>query len=645
MGITTDHVSSRTPMGATLVADGATFRVWAPRARDVYLVGSFVDEQVWGAQADHRLVPGPAGQWSGFRRGVRDGDQYKFWVVGEGTSGFKRDPYARELSSSPPYPSSNCVVRSANGYQWRATSWRPPAFSALILYQLHIGTFAGADAARQAGTFLDAIGRLGYLRDLGVTAIQLLPFVEFASPRSLGYDGSDIFSPEMDYTLEGPAAHAYLQMVNGELTRVGAAPTTRAEIEVPINQLKLLVDLCHLNGIAVLLDVVYNHAGYQVRGIGESLYFFDRAAGSDPDNSLYFMDRDHTGPVFAFWNEQVRQFLIDNADFFVREYRVDGLRYDQTSVIDTESRGPGWIFLQHCTGTVRHTDPAVCQAAEYWPRNPFVTESPAIGGAGFDVAWNDGFREAVRAAIATASAGEHASVDLDWVAREIVNPGFRDGWRAVNYLESHDEIYRDREPRVARLADPSDSRSWYARSRSRVGAALVLTSPGMPMLFMGQEILEDKNWSDDPANHPDTLIWWDGLFRGEKAMVDMHRCVRDLVALRRSLDALQYGHTRVFHVDTLGRVMAFHRWIEGRGEDVVVISSLRDRNHYGYRIGLPQPGRWREVFNTDVYDNWVNPRVAGNGGSIETSPAPLHGFAQSAELVLPANAVIVLMRA
>lgn len=149
------------------------------------------------------------------------------------------------------------------------------------------------------------------------------------------------FSPEMDYTLEGPAAHAHLQMVNGELARVGAALTTRAEIEVPINQLKLLVDPCHLNGIAVMLDVVYNHAGYQVRDISDSLYFFDRAAGTDPNNSLYFMDRDHTGPVFAFWNAQVRQFLVDNADFFVREYRVDGLRYDQTSVIDTESRGAG----------------------------------------------------------------------------------------------------------------------------------------------------------------------------------------------------------------------------------------------------------------------------------------------------------------
>ncbi|MCC7547385.1 MAG: hypothetical protein IT532_06445 [Burkholderiales bacterium] len=341
MPITMSHISPHTPMGSMLVADGATFRVWAPRAQDVYLAGSFADEQVWSARSDHRLTPDGRGYWSGFHRGVREGDQYKLWVVGQGSSGFKRDPYARELSSSPPYPASNCVVRDPNTYRWRATVWRPPPYSDLVLYQLHVGTFGGTDPSRHPGTFLDTIARPGYLRDLGVTALQLLPIVEFASPRSLGYDGSDLFSPEMDYTLEGPAAHAHLQMVNGELARVGAALTTRAEIEVPINQLKLLVDPCHLNGIAVMLDVVYNHAGYQVRDISDSLYFFDRAAGTDPNNSLYFMDRDHTGPVFAFWNAQVRQFLVDNADFFVREYRVDGLRYDQTSVIDTESRGAG----------------------------------------------------------------------------------------------------------------------------------------------------------------------------------------------------------------------------------------------------------------------------------------------------------------
>lgn len=645
MGITADHISANTPMGATLVADGATFRVWAPRARQVFLVGRFADEAVWSARADHRLNAGLDGYWSGFRRGVREGDHYKFWIVGDGSAGFKRDPYARELSTAPPYPNSNCVVRSADSYQWRASDWRPPGFADLILYQLHIGTFASLRPAEKVGCFLDVIRRLDYLRDLGVTGLQLLPIIEFSSPRSLGYDGSDLFSPEMDYTLEGAEPHGYLNLVNEHFAAADASPSSAAEIEVPINQLKILIDLCHLKGMAVFLDVVYNHAGYQVRDQDESIYFFDRAAGTHPNDSLYFMDRDHTGPVFAFWKPEVRQFLIDNANFFVREYRVDGLRFDQTSVIDTEAAGPGWLFLQHCTGTVRNTDAGVCQVAEYWPRNPFVTESSAAGGAGYDATWNDGLREAVRQAIHAASGGENAVVDLDSVARELVNPGFQDGWRAVNYLESHDEIYRDREPRVARLADSSNAHSWYARSRARVGAGLVLTAPGIPMLFMGQEILEDKNWSDDPGNHPDTLVWWDGLTYGEKPMVDMHRYVRELIGLRRSLDALRYGHTRVFHVDVMGRVIAFHRWIESRGADVVVVASLGERTHHGYRLGLPRVDPWSEVFNSDVYDNWVNPQVSGNGGLIYPAALPWHGFGQSAELVLPANALLVLVPA
>jgi 1,4-alpha-glucan branching enzyme len=608
----------------------------------VFLVGQFADAAVWDARADHALLPSPSGHWMGFRRGVRDGDHYKFWVNGAGTAGFKRDPYARELSSNPPYPHCNCIVRNPDAYRWRATNWRPPDFSDLILYQLHVGTFAAANAG-VAGSFLDVIGQLGYLRDLGITALQLLPVVEFASPRSLGYDGSDIFSPEMDYTLEGAAAHAYLAAVSDALTRAGAAPTSAAEIEVPINQLKLLVDLCHLNGIAVLLDVVYNHAGYQIRGQDESLYFLDRAGGTHPDDSLYFMDRDHTGPVFAFWKSEVRQFLIDNADFFVREYRVDGLRLDHTGVIDREAVGAGWLFLQHCTSTVRATNPRVCQTAEHWPRNAFVTESPNSGGAGFDATWNDGVRESVRSAVAAASQGESGQIDLDWIARELPSPGFREGWRAVNCLESHDEVYRDRNPRVARLADPSNSRSWYGRSRARLATALLMVAPGMPMLFMGQEILEDKNWSDDPDHHPDTLVWWEGLRSGEKPMVDMHRCVRELIGLRRSLDALRYGFTRIVHVDHSGRVLALHRWIEGRGADVIAVACLREQAHFGYRIGLPQPGAWREVFNSDVYDNWVNPQVVGNGGVIESSAIPWNGFAQSAEIAVPPNALVVLV--
>jgi 1,4-alpha-glucan branching enzyme len=159
------------------------------------------------------------------------------------------------------------------------------------------------------------------------------------------------------------------------------------------------------------------------------------------------------------------------------------------------------------------------------------------------------------------------------------------------------------------------------------------------MIFMGQELLEDKQWSDTPSGH--NLLYWDGLTTGDKSMVDFLRFTQDLAQLRSRFAALRGESLHVFHVHVANRVIAFRRWIEGVGRDVVVVGSLREETWHGYAIGFPKAGRWREVFNSDVYDNWVNPIVAGNGGTIEAVSTPMHGFAASAEIVIPANGVVV----
>lgn len=633
-----------TAMGATLRFDGrgAAFRVWAPRARRVHLVGGFGGREDWAPTEANRLFREADGRrWSGFHGQAREGDPYKFWIEGDGSEGFKRDPYARELSTHPPYPNANCLIRSPARYRWRAKDWRPPAFTDLILYQLHVGTFHGPDRPNRVATLLDVALRLDYLADLGVTGLQLLPVVEFSSPRSLGYDGSDLFSPEMDYTLEGDEALGYLPALNARLAALGQPPLDRQEILAPADQLKILVDLAHLHGIAVLLDVVYNHAGFQIKDQDESLWFFDRETNGDPNRSLYFTDRDHTGPVFAYWNADVRQFLIDNAVFFLTEFRCDGLRYDQTSVIDVDGGEGGRRFLRDVTDTTRFVRPETIQIAEYWPRNPNVTAPRGEGGYGFDATWSDGLREALRGAVAQASGGEGAFVDIGAVARELTNPGFRDPWRAVNCVESHDEVYVGREPRVARLADGVDPRSWHGRSRSRAALSLLLAAPGIPMIFMGQEILEDRTWSDNAGFHREHLVDWSRLDSGDRASVDLHRCCREMIATRRRLPALREGAARVFHVDEAARLLALHRWLEG-GEDVVVLFTLAERTRWRHRVGLPRGGRWAEVFNSDVHDHWVNPWAAGNGGAVQAEPHPADGFGWSAEVVVPANAVIVL---
>ena len=179
--------------------------------------------------------------------------------------------------------------------------WRPPDFRDLVIYQFHIGTWYGPHRERRVATFLDVLDRIEYLADLGVNAIEPLPVVEYSTPRSMGYNGSDLFSPEMDY--EVPTTSSTLSRTRQSPAQPERKIAANAGVlAVGINQLKALVDICHHYGIAVILDVVYNHASGDIVGQPESIYFFDRVPGTNPNDSLYFTDQDHTGPVFAFWN-------------------------------------------------------------------------------------------------------------------------------------------------------------------------------------------------------------------------------------------------------------------------------------------------------------------------------------------------------
>jgi 1,4-alpha-glucan branching enzyme len=230
------------------------------------------------------------------------------------------------------------------------------------------------------------------------------------------------------------------------------------------------------------------------------------------------------------------------------------------------------------------------------------------------------------------------------LARSLWPDGFDAHWQFVQGPENHDIVYRGREQRVARLGDPGNPRSWYGRSRARVATAISLTAPGIPMLFMGQEFLEDKQWSDNSDFHNDLLLHWDGLEDGDRQMVDHLRFTRELLQLRWSHPGLRGQGFRVVHAHNENRVLAFHRWVEQVGDDVLVVVHLAPFNRFGYRIGFPAAGEWREIFNSDVFENWVNPDCVGNGGHVSANPQPMHGFEHSAALTLPANSVIVFAR-
>ena len=626
---------------------------WAPLAREVYVAlndPGLTTPAVWQKDPDDLLVKDASGYWGGFFPGVKDGDEYRFYIVGTGSEGFKRDPYARELRFDG-YPECNCIVRDPNTFAWHDQSFRPPDFSDLIIYQFHFGVFYAKDdqgndiRPHRVCKFLDVVDRIEYFADLGVNAIMPLPFQEYQTENSLGYNGTDLFSPEMDYAVRKADLPPYLARVNRLLKAKGHPEITIAQLTGQTNQLKTFIDLCHLYDIAVIADVVYNHAGGPFDK--QSLYFFDRQPEGDNEDSLYFLRDGHAGGlVFAFWKKEVRQFLIDNGKSLLEEYHLDGLRYDQVTVMDEHG---GWFFCQDLTNTLRFVKPKAVQIAEYWGSERWKGVAPPPAGMGFDLGYSDTLRNNLRGAISEAAGGSAARVNLDKV-RDALYLTYKDTGRSTVFqcIENHDLLdfnHGDRQPRIPALADPTNPRSWYARSRAKVATGILLTAPGVPMIFMGQEFLEEKYWTDWQGR-PELLISWDGLEGKDKNMSDQQRFTRELMWLRRRHPALRGEGLNVFHVHNDNRVIAFHRWLPGIGRDVVVVASLNENTFYDhrYRLGFPDGGQWHEVFNSDVYDNFPNPNVQGNHGSVIADGPSRDGMPSSAAITLPANSILIFAR-
>src|SRR5580700_5389515 len=544
--ISQTNILPTTPMGATLVNGGATFRAWAPRATAVYVNGIFGGQAKTGQTGDLLMAKDANGYWTGFIPNAGEGDAYHFWVVGPGSSGYKRDPYARELATDAPFPNCSCLIRSGTAYPWHDSAFVTPDFSNMIVYQLHVGTYAPS-APGVASTFLDVIEKIEYLAALGVNVLQPLPIDEMETDPSMGYNGADYFSPDFPYVVSGQAAlSGYLTTINRLLAAKGFSALALSDITPGPAQLKALVDLCHLYGIAVAFDVVYNHAG-GFQGDDESIYFWDREGvpGQVSNNeSLFFTDVGVVGGLsFALWKQNICQFLIDNASFFINEFHVDAFRYDEISLLLGANQPSGWTFCQSLTNTLRYIKDRLLQNAEYWP-GEFSASVPSIiqpanqGGAGFDTVQHDALRIAIRSAIQSASYGGSSAVDMDAILGSLYPPGLPQAWNAVPCVENHDVVYLGRDVRIPVLADGSNAQSFYARSRSKVATGLLLAAPGIPQLFMGQEFLENRQWCENPGAQSN-LLQWAALSSGNKAMSDQLRFTQDFIRVRWSQPALR----------------------------------------------------------------------------------------------------------
>jgi 1,4-alpha-glucan branching enzyme len=571
------------PLGATPVAGGTVFRVWAPNASQAAVGGSF---NGWSATANP--LARNQGFWQVLVPAATAGSEYKF--VFDGAT-WRTDPRARRQTNSV----GNSVVVNPSSYSWGDAGWVTPYFEDMVIYELHVGSFSGEGdgVSRHPARFRDVVdAHLGHLLELGVNVIELLPIGEFAGDLSWGYNPAFQFAPDSAYG--GP------------------------------DDLKHLVDRCHQHGIAVILDVVYNHmgpsdlAGNLLEYDGEEIYFY-------PEGNGY--RETPWGPRLDYGRVEVRDFIRDNVRYWLEEFHLDGLRIDATDFIKVNAEG--WEVLKDIARAADAVSPKAIVIAEQLPNDPAVSRPIADGGAGLDVQWNDAFHDALRQAIRDAAFGDP---DMGAVAAGVNHFAFPSGTGVVNYIESHDEAAH--QGRISVAADSSNPESEFAYGRSKVAAALVLFASGMPMLLQGQELLESRPFGDARENR----IRWS--LRTEHA--DFFLFIKDAVRLRRTEPALRSSSPQnVFHVNDGANVLAFHRWA-GPGEDLVVVVSLANGDFASYDLGFPLGGEWFEALNGDAAA--YGGANFGNGGRIAATGPPRDGLPHSASIAIPRRGALVFAR-
>ena len=580
-------------------AYGVTFRVWAPNATSVAAAGSF---NGWNATS-HPLSSEGNGWWSRDIAYVQTGSEYRF-VIRNGTATYwKNDARARRLTNSV----GNSIVYNPNAYQWQTGTFAMPAWTELVTYEMHVGTFNVPTGASLPGTFATAQQKLDYLQDLGVNAIALMPASEFSGDISWGYNQAHPYSVESAYG--GPDA------------------------------MKAFVDAAHARGIAVFGDVVYNHFGPQ----DMDLWQYDGWSLNSQGGIFFYQDaRAQTmwGPRPDFGRGEVRTYIRENAMMWLNEFRLDGLRFDGTKFIRLQDfSGPelpdGWSLMQWCNDSADAVSPGKLMIAEDLGENEWMTKGTGAGGAGFDTQWDGAFAFPVRAAI---EASSDSARDM-FAVRDAIRKSFNASMQQrIIYTESHDEVANGRQ-RVPEQIWPNNAGSWFSRKRSTLGAALVMTSPGIPMIFQGQELLEDK-WfaAEDPMDWSKEVT-----YAGIKALY------RDLIRMRRNVGGVTKGltgaFTNVHHVNNTSKLVGYHRWANGgTGDDVVVLANFSNTSFPNYRIGLPRAGTWRVRFNSDwngysadygnyaatdvTADNWGYDGMAFSG-NLRVGPYSVVIFSQS----------------
>ena len=543
----------RKNLGVTLGKHGADFRLWAPFATHVALAGSFSDSQI-------DLESDGEGYWHAQIASAEVGNTYRYLITTQDGRIIERnDPRARAITASD----NGFSVITDNSYEWQCRDFVPPLKEHQVIYELHVGTFNRVDPATP-GTFDTAIEKLDYLVDLGINMIELMPVTSMAFSNGWGYAPNYVFSVE--------------SMLGGR------------------HGLMKFIDACHVRGIGVILDVVYNHFYPET-----DLWQFDGWSDNKRGGIYFYNDERGDTPWGGrpdYGRPEVRQFILDNVTMWLTEYQLDGLRVDSTIYMrNTNGRNDdpvadipdAWTLLQDITTLAHHINASAIIIAEDCAANEYITKSRQNNGLEFDAQWELGFPHAIRSALML---GDQTTPDLSGVKYELSHTYGGSIFEKIIFSDSHDTAANG-SVRLNEAASPDQPGSLIARQKALLASAVTFTSPGIPMVLQGSEFLQEGAFNDWQQ------LEWNNTSRF-LGFVEAHR---HLINLRLNkygnTDGLSGENTELIHHDATNGVLVYHRWKnDDNGNSTVIIVNFSSHSFDEYFLPLPSPGTWTVRFNS-----------------------------------------------
>lgn len=605
-------------IGAHIVTEhgqeGVRFTVWAPHAAEVRVAGDF---NGWTTK-DHRMKQaGDPGVWSLFIPGVSEGERYKYEIhTADGRVLLKADPYAFYAEKRPDTASR---VYNLYGYEWGDSDYikrkkkEAPYQQPLLVYEVHLGTWkrngTGEDSAYSYRELADKL--VPYAARMGYTHLELMPLAEHPFDRSWGYQVTGYYA----VTSRFGTPHDFMYFV----------------------------DKCHQYGVGVIMDWVPGHFCKDDHGLrqfdGEPLY--------ECGNPLMAEKPEWGTLAFDFGKPEVVSFLISNALFWMDMFHIDGLRVDavahmlylnfgkpesmrMTNSLGGEENLEAIAFLRKLNQAVFHYFPEALMMAEDSTDWPGVTKPVHEGGLGFNYKWNMGWMNDML-----------AYMKLDPIHRRyhhnLITFSLMYAFNE-NYILplSHDEVVHGKRSLLHKM--PGDY--WQKFANLRLFYGYMMAHPGKKLLFMGGEFGQYDEWKDMSG-----LDWFLLDYESHRSM---HRYVKELNAFYSGEPAFweqdhKSGGFQWIHADDRTKsVVSFIRKGSRKQDEIIVVCNFTPEIYQNYRIGIPQPGRYREVWNSDA------PSYGGSGKAnhhqMKTDPIPWNGFPYSLSLLVPPLSAVYLKR-